>query len=765
MHLRRHVVLNKSRVDLWKARLSSTAAFVLLLVFLNFTFGKQPRASPKNTQVVPVISHRVYTSRSFSGAAIYTPYHLTPGGGERVLLKFAKKFQELHPKQKVYFVVEKDNVCKRVSCLKSLGSALDVKDIEWARVRVIFRKHATPTFDIWLSMGNDLLPRMPSLGRYAIYHCQFPFMGANEIDTMHLLEQLSTYDVVYLNSEYTYNWYKRFLSDVHLSVQPHRIFRVPTIVHFPPPFNLHTSRLSDLDATQKVEDRRRGEFKILLVGRFFTGRQNKGHLEALKAFDKLRVKVPHLSVHLTFAGHIHSGAEKYAERIKRLARKKNDVTVRLNLSARDLRDLIDSADIVWSITGLRDHISRDPADAEHFGLALLECMSAGLVPVVFRKGGPAEIAAELPELVKVASIGELAEKTATIMSLSQEDFAELSSNSKQIAEDFSDGFDEGIEMLFTFLGEKLTARTWELWFSVRSAAAVYRSGLQAVTEAVESCPSINDDTKAIIYMDDRFDFALQATAGLLSTKLGSDWRLHVWHTKRNAAVVRQTLADLSCVVYHSLDTLRIAEHGIDPRQEGGYQQIWKSTSFLSAIGTSVRHVLTFQADAWFPPHSSFDSRWLETDYIGAPWCLENNWGFLDPQARPEKAQSMLHDTRQIPRTMRVGNGGVSLRNLEAMKHVVQQHSTDSSKQENEDVFFVYFLAAEGYSVATLQEAERFSLEILCPDVEGHIELRHRFPKIDVLPFALHKPFDIFRQLHGGESFTVASARQLVTIFF
>ena len=740
-------------------------AFILLLISLSTVPIKRQRVGEEGKRVYHVTSNRVLTSQPFSGAAIYTPYHLTPGGGERVLLNFAKKFQQLHPKRVVYFLVEKDNVCKYLSCIRRLSSALDIQGIEWSRVRIMLRKRAKPTFDIWFSMGNDLLPRIPSLGRFAIYHCQFPFNGANTVDTLHLLEHLSTYDVVYLNSEYTHKWYQRYLSDMHFSVLPHQTFRVPTIVHFPPPFTLHRSQLPSSGAAMVSTEKPRPEYRILLLGRFFTGPQNKGHHEALKALEKLRKKVPDLNLHLVFAGHVHSGAEKYARRILRLTQTKKYVTVKLNLSSRELRELIESADIVWSITGLREYLSRDPADAEHFGLALLECMSAGLVPVVYEKGGPVEIVTGFPEFLTVTSIDELAEGTAKLVSLSQAEFAELSLKSIRRAEELSLGFEEGTEMLFTFLGKRLTADNWELWFSVRSAAAEYRNGMRLASESVESsCPSINDDTKAILYMDNRFDFALDVTAGILLNQLGPGWRLHIWHTERNAAVVRQSLADFSCVVYHSLEALDLARGGIDPRQEGAYQQIWKSQSFLSAVGTSVRHVLAFQADVWFPPHASFDTRWLQSDYIGAPWCHENNWGFLDPKVRPKDAQSMLHDTRQIPFNMRVGNGGVSLRNVEAMKRVLHGHVTESSKQENEDVFYVYYLHAEGYSVANLSDAARFSLEIMCPDVAAHIDLRHHFPNVDDIPFALHKPFDIFSHLHQG-SVTIDSARAIVKVFF
>ena len=264
-------------------------------------------------------------------------------------------------------------------------------------------------------------------------------------------------------------------------------------------------------------------------------------------------------------------------------------------------------------------------------------MSAGLVPVTFQKGGPVEIVAGLSDLMKVSTVEELAKSTSRIISLHEDEFVELALQSRHRAEEFSLGFDEGVDMLFTFLGKKLMESNWELWFSIRSSVAQYRA--DALPTSIESCPSTHDDTKVMLYMDDRFDFALESTATLLRSKLGAEWRLHVWHSDRNEYTARQTLSAFPCVVYHSLKTLDHASDGIDPRLEGGYQRIWKSDRFLSSLGSSVKYVLTFQADVWFPPEAKFDLAWLEHGLHRAPWCHENNWGYLDPEDRPPESSN------------------------------------------------------------------------------------------------------------------------------
>jgi len=108
---------------------------------------------------------------------------------------------------------------------------------------------------------------------------------------------------------------------------------------------------------------------------------------------------------------------------------------------------------------------------------------------------------------------------------------------------------------------------------------------------------------------------------------------------------------------------------------------------------------------------------------------------------------MLHDTRKIPNDMRVGNGGVSIRSVPAMKAVLRSHLQDSTAQENEDVFYVIFLTKNNFRVANLSDAVEFGLEILCEDVHEHSMLTRDFPTASFVPFALHKPFDIIQRLH------------------
>jgi glycosyltransferase involved in cell wall biosynthesis len=62
------------------------------------------------------------------------------------------------------------------------------------------------------------------------------------------------------------------------------------------------------------------------------------------------------------------------------------------------------------LTGYGQDLDAHPESAEHFGIAIVEAMSAGIIPLAFNAGGPREILARCPELL-FNSLDELREKT------------------------------------------------------------------------------------------------------------------------------------------------------------------------------------------------------------------------------------------------------------------------------------------------------------------------------------------------------------------
>ena len=58
--------------------------------------------------------------------------------------------------------------------------------------------------------------------------------------------------------------------------------------------------------------------------------------------------------------------------------------------------------------------------------------------------------------------------------------------------------------------------------------------------------------------------------------------------------------------------------------------MWKSLAFWEALD-DVEKVFTFQSDSWFV--GNMEQSIESYDYVGSPWCLEGNAGFLSIQPR------------------------------------------------------------------------------------------------------------------------------------
>ncbi len=129
---------------------------------------------------------------------------------------------------------------------------------------------------------------------------------------------------------------------------------------------------------------------ILSVGRFTAAGHSKKQAEMVEAFGRLRASAPDGWRYVSVGGLSDAEADRqYFQRVSDAAR---DAPVQLiaNVERQCLEQLYGEASLFWHAAGYGEAAER-PELAEHFGIATVEAMSAGCVPLVFNQGGQAEI--------------------------------------------------------------------------------------------------------------------------------------------------------------------------------------------------------------------------------------------------------------------------------------------------------------------------------------------------------------------------------------
>ncbi len=183
---------------------------------------------------------------------------------------------------------------------------------------------------------------------------------------------------------------------------------------------------------------------ILAVGRFFpnVSGHSKKQLELVEAFRRACGQgLDGWELHLV--GGCNNAERGYVETVRKAA---VGLPVRFHVNARgeDLVELFAAASVFWHGAGMGEDLDAHPDRFEHFGISVVEAMSAGAVPVVYRHGGPAAIVGETGCGVLYETVEELAERTRALIA-DPARLARLSALAIEGAEDY--GFDRFAEQL------------------------------------------------------------------------------------------------------------------------------------------------------------------------------------------------------------------------------------------------------------------------------------------------------------------------------
>lgn len=152
---------------------------------------------------------------------------------------------------------------------------------------------------------------------------------------------------------------------------------------------------------------------VVGLGRFFDPVHGhcKKQLELVEAFDRLQRRGGAEGWELALIGGADAANRDYALAVKRAALGK-PVSVHLNAKGELVERLLAEASLFWHAAGFGEDAERHPDRFEHFGIAPVEAMAAGAVPVVFGAAGPAEVVQDgvsgrhwhtLDELVEISA--------------------------------------------------------------------------------------------------------------------------------------------------------------------------------------------------------------------------------------------------------------------------------------------------------------------------------------------------------------------------
>jgi glycosyltransferase involved in cell wall biosynthesis len=197
---------------------------------------------------------------------------------------------------------------------------------------------------------------------------------------------LDSYDAVVANSAYTARWIEK-------------LWKRDATVIAPP-----------------VRPRAAGEKRriILSVGRFFpnVSGHSKKQLELVEAF-RIACAQGLTGWELHLAGGCSDEERGYVETVRQAA---VGLPVRFHVNARgkDIAELFASATLFWHAAGLGEDAERHPDRFEHFGISVVEAMSAGAVPLVYAHGGPAAIVGDGACGVVYSTVAELAARTLAL---------------------------------------------------------------------------------------------------------------------------------------------------------------------------------------------------------------------------------------------------------------------------------------------------------------------------------------------------------------
>lgn len=263
----------------------------------------------------------------------------------------------------------------------------------------------TKPYDLFIYCGHDAPPLCHA--KHGLVYCHFPSEASPEMEMRrndrwgqrNSLDQwirsktyqfvwharMKSYDLVLANSSFTADWIEQ-----RWKMQAEVVY---------PPVDLLVPR-----ATK--------ENLIVSVGRFDGATGRKGHLAQVQAFRQLVNTGSKWK--LCLVGSCFGPEDQANVSGLRQAAAGLPIEFAVNAERKTVSSLLAKAKIFWHTAGLNNTGEEKPGKAEHFGIATVEAMRAGCLPIVIASGGQSEIIEQGINGVLCRDLRELVETTKSM---------------------------------------------------------------------------------------------------------------------------------------------------------------------------------------------------------------------------------------------------------------------------------------------------------------------------------------------------------------
>lgn len=716
--------------------------------------------------VVCILSMPPFVVHGRRGSAgFYSPYPLTPGGGEYYFLMSLKVLQSLS--YDVELIVDNDNPCNSMQCISKTLDALRIH-LQPFRLSILNDTHRHSNnvlFDFFYSMGNTKYPGQQSLGAFNVYMCQFPFDYHKEYAPEYSIIAWSGYDLVLVNSAFTYNCYVQYVQKAITKLEVNQVekyFPSVQILHPPvTPFDVRRAHTRQASKQPKVHH-------ISLIGRFFHGRHNKGHAHALNIFGYLVNRLPKKSLHLNLIGYVYPDqkSQEYLERLQHTVKlRKLSVSFHTNCPPEEITTILSKTAIYWHLTGvnmLKLNQSYDLASVEHFGISIVEAMAAGCIPIVVNRGGVLDIVHHGNNGFVANSEEEFEMYSMKI--LTQISFGEIERMKAVIRHTVAEFSAERFSANFiSALWKEQRAQEISLRFNhtiferaSNTAATGQHSKLSSTARSASASVGSSHTRRVAVLIEPSMSARLRACVLHTLRVLGGGWSVHIYHSEHSHEFLRHELAGIPA------EFILLSHHHHFRRDQ---HRLLKSPSFWERYSRSnVDQVLHFSLETLLlqGQHLQSFGRYDRVDFFsgggdddggGIKGSLvasgtgtgsgtrstvrtRDRGGTLQPLSldipKQQRGQNpeLFFSTEmatavaaiQSLRSISLPFPGVSLSRPKAMLDTARAYNNQSNDMETDNAFFNKYATKLGYKVADNDVRARFGWALDPPkNVSLHVK--------------------------------------------